>query len=244
MDDFTSNMIQQQPFVELLHAYMRQQPVAKDTVQNELANKPRYDLTGERYGNTLTDDMIYMKNPRTTTEDMRDKHTPESYEYFAQPKGNAGVPEATFEAPSLPQVPDINPRIFPWNRMDERRPVGRKKNVTEGNDWWTEAGAYDLSEIPELNSYFEALQRMAQVEQLGTDSARQEKFGRVPTNQVESEANYDYYTGTPVNYDRLSGAQLTQLAKMGVDRPIESENDASADLMGLVDLYRRVLGLR
>lgn len=38
--------------------------VNKNTIQKELANVPRYDIDGRRYGSTLTDDMISIKNPK------------------------------------------------------------------------------------------------------------------------------------------------------------------------------------
>lgn len=47
------------------------------TGQRELANKPRYDITGERYGNTLSDDMFAIKNAGREI----DRHTPMSYKY-------------------------------------------------------------------------------------------------------------------------------------------------------------------
>lgn len=241
MDEFTQHILQQQQIAALMNEYMKQAsgPAEKDsTVQNELANKPRYDITGERYGNTISDDMISIKNPRV------DRHAPESYKYFAQPKGNAGV--MTQEAPEPQPLSNVsvNPHIFPWNRLE--RPIGRKKTIGEGEGVVTGDSAWEYLDPPgEVLSYFEALRNIAQANQLSTDSAREEKFGKVPTKQdPRYDANYDYYLETPVNYNLLSGAQLAELAKMGVDRPIETEYDASADLMGLVNLYRRNLGLK
>ncbi|MBO4781257.1 MAG: hypothetical protein J5522_02580, partial [Lachnospiraceae bacterium] len=51
--------------------------VNKNTIQKELANVPRYDIDGRRYGSTLTDDMISIKNPK-----IGNRHTPVSYDYL------------------------------------------------------------------------------------------------------------------------------------------------------------------
>ena len=245
MDAFTQNFIEQQPLVALMHEYMKQSSGGmkkEPTVQNELANRPRYDITGERYGNTLSDDMIYQKNPRTYKEDFSNKHTPESYDYFAQPKGNAGAGAYT---PTTYDLPVLNGNYTYQNEGD--RPFGRKKSVTEdgsgielGEDVW------EFMDPPtEVVNYYDALRNLAQIEQLSTEGERYEKFGQAPVSQdPRYDANYDYYTGSMVNYNRLSPAQLTQLAKMGVNRPIMEEDDASADLMGLINLYRRKLGLK
>lgn len=245
MDAFTQNFIEQQPLVALMHEYMKQSSGPKpkvETVQNELANKPRYDITGERYGNTLSDDMIYMKNPRTYTEDIPDKHTPESYEYFAQPKGNAG---AGAYIPTTYDLPVLNGNYTYQNEGD--RPFGRKKNVTDSDkEWYVGEDVWEFLDSPgEVINYYDALRNLAQIDQLSTEGVRYEKFGQAPVSQdPRYDANYDYYTDSLVNYNRLSPAQLTQLAKMGVNREITEENDASADLMGLVNLYRRKLGLK
>lgn len=77
----------------------------KTTIQNELANKPRYDIDGRRYGNTLTDDMISIKNPQ-----IGNRHTPVSYDYFTTPshlndfaEDNAATP-LTVPAAQLEQL--------------------------------------------------------------------------------------------------------------------------------------------
>ena len=52
-----------------------------NAARNELANRPRYDIEGDRrYGNTLSDDMFALKNKNYQG------HTPESYEYFNDPE--------------------------------------------------------------------------------------------------------------------------------------------------------------
>ena len=244
MDAFTQNFIDQQPLVALMHEYMKQSSgrTPKDyTVQNELANKPRYDITGDRYGNTVSDDMFYLKNPRTYKEDLPVKHTPESYEYFAQPKGNAGTGAYM---PSTYDLPAVEGSYTYQNEGD--RPFGRKKNVTEGKDWWTGENVWEFLDAPtEVVNYYDALRRMAQADQVSTSGAMAEKFGEAPTREdPRYDANYDYYTDSLVYYNRLSPAQLTQLAKMGVNREVTEEDDASADLMGLINLYRRNLGLK
>ena len=134
---------------------------------------------------------------------------------------------------------------MPQNEGD--RPFGRKKFVTDdGSGVYRNENVWEFMDMPtEVQNYYDALRNMAQVDQLSTNGAMAEKFGEAPTSQnPRYDANYDYYTGTLVNYDRLSPAQLTQLAKIGVERPIMEEDDASADLMGLVNLYRRNLGLK
>ena len=238
MDDFYQNMIEQAPLVALMHEYQRQASgprIEEPTAQYELANKPRYDITGERYGNTLSDDMFYQKNPRAI-----DKHTPETYEYFANPKGNAG--EGAYVRPTY-DLPYLNA----YSNIPTQPMLGRKKFVTEGGsgvvrgeDVWE-----SLDAPQEVLNYYEALRNLNQIKGLSTDSAHDEKFGKVQkTQDPRYDAKYDNYTGALVDYGRLSGRQLSELAKMGVERPIMDEEDASADLMGLVNLYKRILGLK
>lgn len=238
IDPLTQNFISQQPIAALMHEYMKQSAaptVSAPTAQYELANKPRYDITGERYGNTLSDDMFAIKNPKSS------RHTPESYEYFANPVGNAGAyTPPTYDLP--------NPNLGAYMPQSEGdRPFGRKKFVTDDGSGVERTMSFWEDHDPpgELIAYWDALRNRQQVDALSTDNALAEKFGDVRSSEEPRlDANWDYYTDSLVNYDRLSGAQLEQLAKMGVNRPIGDEYDASADLMGLVNLYRRILGLK
>ena len=240
IDALTNNFINQQPIVSLMHEYIKQAsgPTYNEpTMQYELANKPRYDITGDRYGTTLTDDMISIKNPRDIN-----RHTDRTIEYFANPKGYAG--EGAYVKPTY-DLAGVEGSYSYQNEGD--RPIGRKKSVTDGGSG-VETGddVWETLDAPgEVISYYDALRNLAQTRQLSTEGALEEKFGRAPSRQdPRYDANWDYYTESLVNYDRLSRPQLMELAKMGVNRPIEGEDDASADLMGLVNLYRRVLGLK
>lgn len=233
---------------------------------NELANKPRYDIDGKRYGNTLSDDMLAMKNPNYKG------HTPESYEYFNEPTENVpyepmapagGWNEVMGTIPKLEQDPvkqfiASNPYLRDHNRL-----FGRKKNVGEGGlDWgtWREDWTLedDILEFPD--SYTDEqvawaenqrAQREAKnrVASLGTEDLRAEKLGTYqdPSDWVSRrDAMDDSSTGAYVNYDALSPATLEMMAKMGVNKPVESdlnmttEDDAAEYLNFLLNAYRRM----
>lgn len=219
------------------------------TAINELQNKPRYDIDKRRYGNTLSDDMFSIKNANRPNQ-----HTPESYEYFGQ------------TAPSVEQT--LEPAAG-WDGINQQIPslkgehglVGRKVNVTGDSVPW---GVYkdwgltdDILEFPENYSqeqvnWAEGLRNRREAEQtaaeLSTDSLRNEKFGRVSDDMSLRRDSLDdsYLDGALVNYDRLSPATLEQLAKMGVNRPVQntdinqvtSNEDANDYLMSLINAYK------
>lgn len=203
--------------------------------QTELANKPRYDIEGDkRYGNTLSDDMFSIKNPAN----RRNAHAPESYDYTSKPTEPLPVFQPKEEV--APQSPDFSSLLGNVMPTDYREGiVGRKKNVTgDGLDWdldreWglvddaleyeagVDADTYDyLAQLQQYN----ALQNT--INDLGTDSLREDMRYQRSGDPRESEdwiirrgAEYDPYLETLVNYNRLSPQTKEQLVKMGVNRP-------------------------
>lgn len=237
--------------------------VDTETIANELANRPRYDLDGRRYGNTLSDDMFAMKNPNYQG------HTPESFSYYKDQMGSS--------LPALEQT-EIDPyeellKRYPLLAGGDERLLSRKKNITgDSIDWetypmdWTIGD--DVLEFPDNYSQ-EALEaalaqrdyveNQQKINDLATDSLRadmlSEKGGAYhdPQDQWLSrrQSEFDPYLGTPVNYEALSPATLQQLAKMGVNRSdeqlhyggYEGEDNAGDTLNFLINAYRQRLGL-
>ena len=91
------------------------------TAINELANKPRQDINGQRYGNTLSDDMFSVKNPS-----LPDRHTPQSIEYFNQPTVEA-APQTWEPAAGWNPLAAVS---GPLPVLERNGLVSRKKNVT------------------------------------------------------------------------------------------------------------------
>ena len=239
-----------------------------NAARNELANKPRYDLDGKRYGNTLSDDMFSIKNAGRI-----DRHTPESYDYFNEPVSEpvqamtpaGGWAEVMGTVPKLEQNPvndflaanaylkngtDYQGRLFGRNKV-----VGDPKSAldwgTYKDDWTLED---DILEFPD--SYTQEQVAWAEnkraereaknrVASLGTDDLRAEKLGTYtdPEDWVSRrDSDIDSTLGTLVNYNALSPATIEQMARMGVNKPVESNpesDDAALYLNFLLNAYRR-----
>lgn len=214
------------------------------TAINELMNRPRQDITGERYGNTLSDDMFSIKNPS-----LPDRHTPQSYEYFNQVvpevSTQAWQPAAGWNGP----LPVLNENL-----------VSRRKFIGDGsplalaaNKEWSLTD--DILEFPddytdEQVAFAEALrdrnEARQRVNDLSTEGLRNEQMGNAPVGQsAYRDAEYDPYLGINVNYSAMSPETMEQLAKMGVNRPhVEDETSLRSDENGndtynsLLELYR------
>ena len=91
------------------------------TAINELANRPRQDINGQRYGNTLSDDMFSVKNPS-----LPNRHTPESIEYFNQPTVEA-APQTWEPAAGWNPLAAVS---GPLPVLERNGLVSRKKNIT------------------------------------------------------------------------------------------------------------------
>lgn len=215
----------------------------------ELQNRPRYDLDGRRYGNTLSDDMFSIKNPQ-----RENQHTPESYNYlntdYVEEKPVTLEPVLNTQnqvpLPVLNKPEDFSSllgNIMPTDFRDNG--VSRKKNVTEGlpfqkrdiyEDWnlvddalefpeYYDQAVVDWAEAQRAEN--EAKQR---VNDLSTEGMREDlayqRTGaeRDPNFAVRREAEWDPYLGTDVNYNAMSPQTMIQLAKMGVNRP-NTEDD-------------------
>lgn len=238
------------------------------TAVNELANRPRYDIDGRRYGNTLSDDMFAMKNPNYTG------HTPQSYGYLNEPVVSveqtwapAGGWNEVMDIPTLQKTKAVeqylaaNPYLKGASGDFRNRAVGRKKVVGEGDslpwevykDWGL---MDDILEFPD--NYTQDQVRWAEnvradrearnrVNSLGIDDLRTEKLGTYqdPSDWVSRrDSEVDSYLNELVNYGALSPATIEQLAKMGVNRPIsDAEDDAGEYLNFLINAYRRNMDL-
>lgn len=211
----------------------------------ELQNRPRYDLDGRRFGNTLSDDMFSIKNPLRANQ-----HTPESYNYldtdYVEEKPVTLEPVLNTQnqvpLPVLNKPVDFSSflgNVMPRDFRDTG--VSRKKNVTEGlpfqtssiygDDWSLVDDALEFPEnySQEVVQWAEA-QRAAQdakqrVNDLSTEGMREDlayqRSGeeRDPVFAARREAEWDPYLGTDVNYGAMSPQTMIQLAKMGVNRP-------------------------
>ena len=214
------------------------------TAINELQNRPRQDINGQRYGNTLSDDMFSIKNPT-----LPNRHTPESIEYFNQPSIDA-APTGMAPAAGWNPLPVLNQT----NGL-----ISRQKNVTGDSLPWEVYKDWgltdDILEFPEyytqeqvawaeaLRDKREAAQR---VNDLSTEGIRSEQFGNAPTDMSSyRDAEYDPYLEASVNYSAMSPRTMELLARMGVERP-QDEDDISRRLgengndtyNSLLNLYR------
>lgn len=218
------------------------------TARLELNNTPRYDITGERYGNTLSDDMFSLKSP------SYGKHTPESYDYFTRggywddfaadeaatyplPSGlsNLGVPSTTFS--SAPSDYGNNHGIISRKAYTDYEAPG-------GVYVDTDSSVYDGTSMEDImGEYHKLLAEKRGREDLRNgirrDSLYEKSGGRTFHDKgdqwLRDDAEMDPAVGELVNYGMLSPAQLEQLVKMGVNRH-ESE-----DLMAYINLYRDYL---
>lgn len=215
----------------------------------ELQNRPRYDLDGRRYGNTLSDDMFSIKNPG-----RENQHTPESYGYlntdYVEEKPVTLEPVLNTQnqvpLPVLNKPEDFSSllgNIMPTDFRDNG--VSRKKNIAAGlpfqkrdiyEDWnlvddalefpeYYDQAVVDWAEAQRAEN--EARQR---VNDLSTEGMREDlayqRTGaeRDPVFAARREAEWDPYLGTDVNYNAMSPQTMIQLAKMGVNRP-NTEDD-------------------
>lgn len=233
----------------------------------ELQNKPRKDLDGKYHGNTLSDDMFAIKNPNS------DRHTQVSYPYPTQPREREDVysnePSAGWGSVG-PEIPALkkadltlaesllnrNP-IFGRNDFRDTG-VSREKNVTGESlpltvdkDWGL---TDDILEWPEYYTqeqvaWAEALRDKRETErrinELSSEGIRNEQMGYAPERMSSRrEAEVDPYLDELINYSALSPATIEQLAKMGVNRPLDyqpyevQETNASDQLMELINAYK------
>ena len=209
----------------------------------ELQNRPRYDLDGRRYGNTLSDDMFSIKNPQ-----RENQHTPESYNYldtdYVEEKPVTLEPVLNTQnqvpLPVLNKPEDFSSllgNIMPRDFRDNG--VSRKKNVTGNGLPWQRNSIYgddwslqdDALEFPEY--YDQAVVDWAEAQRaeqnatqrqydLSTEGLRDDMlYQGEDRNQPMSPraAEWDPYLGTDVNYNAMSPQTMIQLAKMGVNRP-------------------------
>ena len=239
------------------------------TAINELRNRPRYDIEGDkRYGNTLSDDMFSIKNAGR----VPDKHTPESYEYFNEPTEYTGyepmspaggwnelIPQLSqVEQTPVEQYLNANPYLKGKELFGRKKVLGDSETA---KDWGTYTDGWtledDILEFPESYSdeqlawaENQRAQREAKnrVASLGTDELRAEKFSGYenPVDWVSRrDAMDDSTNGAYVNYGALSPATLEQMAKMGVNKPVNydinmtTDDDAAEYLNFLLNAYRR-----
>lgn len=211
----------------------------------ELQNRPRYDLDGRRYGNTLSDDMFSIKNPQ-----RENQHTPESYGYlntdYIEEKPVTLEPVLNTQnqvpLPVLNKPVDFSSflgNVMPRDFRDNA--VSRKKTVTEGlpfqttsiygDDWSLVDDALEFPEYYDqaVVDWAEGQRAAREAEQrrydLSTEGMRDDMYyqqvpdQREPVFSARREAEWDPYLGTDVNYGAMSPQTMIQLAKMGVNRP-------------------------
>ena len=236
----------------------------------ELQNRPRYDLDGRRYGNTLSDDMFSLKNPQ-----RENQHPPASYNYlntdYVEEKPVTLEPVLNTQnqvpLPVLNKPEDFSSllgNIMPTDFRDNG--VSRKKNITEGlpfqarpiyDDWSLQDDALEFPDyydqaVVDWAEAQKAEQNAAQrqydlsTEGLRDDMRYQGEDREQPMSP--SAAEWDPYLGTDVNYSAMSPQTMIQLAKMGVKRPkVEDDytrqfgENANGTYQSLLDSYRLAL---
>ena len=234
----------------------------------ELQNRPRYDLDGRRYGNTLSDDMFSIKNPGRASQ-----HTPESYNYldtdYVEEKPTTLEP--VLNTQNQVPLPVLNKpenfsallgNVMPTDFRDNG--VSRKKNITAGlpfqarpiyDDW---SLIDDALEFPDY--YDQAVVDWAEAQRAKQDAAqrrydlsaeglREDMRGEDRDQSMSpSTAEWDPYLETDVNYGAMSPQTMIQLAKMGVNRPnVEDDytrqfgENANGTYQSLLDAYKLAL---
>ena len=149
-------------------------------IKGELSNRPVYNSRGERYGNTLTDDMIDIKNGRRgNPETSNHPWVGDIYDYTNIPNYVTDDP-----LPVLEKI-DYTPAVLRDNDF-RNNGISRKKNITEGNyDWYGESPAiygqnalrnYEPSDFqdPDYSNYLETdndyNRLMQRINELKTDN--------------------------------------------------------------------------
>lgn len=223
----------------------------KTTIQNELANKPRYDIDGRRYGNTLTDDMISIKNPQ-----IGNRHTPVSYDYFTAPshlsdfaEDNAATPLSVPAAVANLDLAGATMEGIHGAMMSRANAnISRKKFVTDGVSVPVadhESEFVDPEDDTALTAYHRLLaeQKMADdlagIKNTGGSLADDMRYIKTGGNTYHERGEilpnpnneWDEEKGMMIDYSKLSPAQLEQLVKMGV----ATNNEA---LDGYLKLYK------
>lgn len=200
---------------------------------NELANKPRYDIDGRRYGNTLTDDMLAIKNPNYQG------HTPESYSYFNEPPVQndpvepmtpvGGWDDLAGEIPQLKKAPveqylADNPYLKygrvanPYLEDHEERLFGRKKVLgdpttaqgleAELPDGWSLVD--DILEFPDAYSQ----EQLRWAEQQRANKEAKNRVASLGTDDLRAEklGNYedprDWVSRRNAEYDYTVGTDV------------------------------------
>lgn len=211
--------------------------IEEKTIMYEAGNVPRYDIDGNRYGSTLTDDMIYLKNPRLKLG--IDRHAPTSLPYFTRSDYLDDFAQDNTE----PYPNPVNPTVSQGATVNSQGILSRKKNIDYSADGGAytqgEAGLYDGTNMEDVMGQYHKylLERKAQNDNSIREDVRYIRSNGItkhsPGEQwLRDEAEYDPYVDTVVNYNMVSPAQLEQLVNMGVNRP-ESE-----DLMNKIHLYK------
>lgn len=241
-----------QSLLRALSNYIR--PEITDTGIDELRNRPRYDIDKKRYGNTVSDDMFAIKG-------NTDRHTPESYEYFDR-KDNSPTGGVL---PQLSPASQLSAQVIanaPWTDYRDWAP-SRQKTVSDGygvnplypaefeGDSDYELAIQELSRLSAEKRAREDLANTGRNGQSLSEDMFAIKGGKAHDEgdmKPRYDANWDYYLGENVDYGKLSPHQLEMLVKMGVNRPnlnpydqeggIPLEEDASADLMAYLSLYK------
>lgn len=214
----------------------------------ELQNRPRYDLDGRRYGNTLSDDMFSIKNPQ-----RENQHTPESYDYLdtelaylqdapMSPAMGWDSVIPTLKPPKNDLTTTIKHTLSPlFGKSNDFRDngVSRNKTIGEGKPWETQQMDWDLlddiNEFPDLytpeqvtwaENTLKNQRAKERVNDLSTEGLREDlKYQRTGDERdsgwwINHEgAEYDPYYEMLVNYNRMSPRTAEQLVKMGVNRP-------------------------
>ena len=178
--------------------------VEQQTIELEASNTPRFDIDGQRYGNTLTDDMIYLKNPRTKRG--IDRHAPASIPYFTRSdyERNFALDNARNPIPVSPTLSDNINSMFsaPTQQIPSNKPIyhtygaeestnnhgfiGRKKNIdysVSDEPYVTEeSGYFDGTDMEDLlGEYHKQL-----IERKALDKALDDKSIREDVRYIKS----------------------------------------------------------
>lgn len=240
--------------------------VEQQTIELESSNTPRFDIDGQRYGNTLTDDMIYLKNPRTKRGINR--HAPTSIPYFTRSDyernfalDNAKNPipvsptlsdniNPMFSAPTFgEQIPSNKPiyHIYGKEKENNHGHISRKKNIdySVSNEPYVteEAGYFDGTDMEDLlGEYHKQLIEKKALDKAFDDQSIREDVRYIKSGGRTKHSEGEQWLRDDAEYDpavdTLVNYKRLSPAQLELLLKMGVNRPESEDLMNYLHLYQ------